>query len=101
MRIITEKRLREAASKYPQIESAIKRWILTVRKSNWSNLTETKTVYSHADQFKTRKGRLLTIFNTSHGFRIITAIHYNTKLVFIRSVLTHAEYDKGHWKEHD
>lgn len=100
MRIITERRLREASSKYPNLESAINRWILVVRKANWTNLAETKATYPHADQIKTRKGRLLTVFNLGER-RLITAIHYNRKMVFIRSVLTHAEYDKGRWKEND
>jgi len=27
------------------------------------------------------------------------AIHYNRRRIYIRHVLTHAEYDKGKWKE--
>ncbi|MGB0388993.1 MAG: type II toxin-antitoxin system HigB family toxin, partial [Ardenticatenaceae bacterium] len=27
------------------------------------------------------------------------AIHYNGYRIYIRNVLTHAEYDKGKWKE--
>ena len=29
----------------------------------------------------------------------ITAIHYNHQLVFILLLLTHNEYDQGHWKK--
>lgn len=100
MRIITESRLREASAKHPKLESAIHRWILTVRKANWANLAETKATYPHADQVKSRHGRVLTVFNLS-DYRLITAIHYNRNMVFIRSVLTHAEYDKGQWKTND
>jgi hypothetical protein len=31
-------------------------------------------------------------------YRLIAAIHYNRHKVFIRAVLTHAEYDRGDWK---
>jgi mRNA-degrading endonuclease HigB of HigAB toxin-antitoxin module len=31
--------------------------------------------------------------------RLIAAIHYNRKRVYIRAVLTHTEYDEGRWKE--
>ena len=27
------------------------------------------------------------------------AIHYNRQKIYIRTVLTHLEYDKGNWKE--
>jgi mRNA interferase HigB len=28
-----------------------------------------------------------------------TALHYNRKKIYVRAVLTHAEYDEGRWKE--
>jgi mRNA interferase HigB len=31
-------------------------------------------------------------------FRLITSIHSNRRKVYIRAVLTHAEYDRGNWK---
>jgi mRNA-degrading endonuclease HigB of HigAB toxin-antitoxin module len=31
--------------------------------------------------------------------RLIAAIHYNRRKVYVRAVLTHAEYDEGRWKE--
>jgi mRNA-degrading endonuclease HigB of HigAB toxin-antitoxin module len=31
--------------------------------------------------------------------RLIAAIHYNRKRIYVRAVLTHDEYDKGKWKE--
>jgi mRNA interferase HigB len=31
--------------------------------------------------------------------RIIAAIHFNRSKVFVRYVLTHAEYDSGQWKD--
>ncbi len=32
-------------------------------------------------------------------YRLIVAIHYNTGRVYVRNVLTHAEYDRGKWKK--
>lgn len=41
----------------------------------------------------------LTIFNISgNKYRLIAAIHYNRRKVFVRAVLTHAVYDRGGWK---
>jgi mRNA interferase HigB len=31
--------------------------------------------------------------------RLIAALHYNRRKVYIRAVLTHAEYDTDTWKE--
>jgi mRNA interferase HigB len=40
-----------------------------------------------------------TIFNIKgNAYRLITEINYRTGRIFLRHVLTHAEYDKGAWK---
>jgi mRNA interferase HigB len=42
----------------------------------------------------------LTVFDIGgNKFRLITSIHYNRPKVYIRAVLTHAEYDRGNWKK--
>ena len=42
----------------------------------------------------------LTVFNVGgNKVRVIAAIHYNRKRIYIRAVLTHEEYDRGRWKE--
>jgi HigB_toxin, RelE-like toxic component of a toxin-antitoxin system len=40
----------------------------------------------------------LTVFNISgNRVRLIAAMHYNRQRVYVRAVLTHAEYDEGRW----
>jgi mRNA interferase HigB len=42
----------------------------------------------------------LTVFNIGgNRVRLVAAMHYNRRRVYIRAVLTHAEYDAGTWKE--
>ena len=41
-----------------------------------------------------------TVFNIGgNKFRLIVVIHFNRDRLYIRHVLTHAEYDRGHWRE--
>ena len=40
-----------------------------------------------------------SIMSTSKKARLISAIHYNNHRIYIRRILTHAEYDRGDWKE--
>jgi HigB_toxin, RelE-like toxic component of a toxin-antitoxin system len=35
---------------------------------------------------------------SGNNYRLIAAIHYNRRKIYIRNVLTHAEYDLGIWK---
>jgi len=42
----------------------------------------------------------LTIFNIGgNNYRLIVRIEYAQQKVYIRSIVTHAEYDKGRWKD--
>jgi mRNA interferase HigB len=42
----------------------------------------------------------LTVFDIrGNRVRLIAAVHYNRKKIYIRAVLTHAEYDRSKWKE--
>jgi mRNA interferase HigB len=41
-----------------------------------------------------------TVFNIGgNKVRLITAIHYNRRKIYVRVVLTHSEYDEQLWKE--
>jgi mRNA interferase HigB len=49
----------------------------------------------------TRKENAVCVFDLGHGknsYRLIAAVHFNTQIVFVLRLLTHAEYDKNEWK---
>lgn len=37
--------------------------------------------------------------SAGNKYRLIAVIHYNTKRVYVRNILTHKEYDLGKWKK--
>jgi len=40
------------------------------------------------------------VFNIGgNKVRLVAAIHFNRNKLYVRHVLSHAEYDKGKWKE--
>jgi mRNA interferase HigB len=42
----------------------------------------------------------LTVFNIGgNKYRLIASIHFKRHKVYVRHVLTHAEYDQGDWKK--
>ena len=95
MHVITRKRLNEFADKYPETKTALAQWYASVERNNFSSLPNLKLMFPTADLV----GKL-TGFNVGGiRVRIIAAIHYNRKRIYIRAVLTHGEYDKGKWKE--
>ena len=95
MHVITRKRLNEFAQKYPEIKNALAHWYSLAKRNNFSNFAELKAMFSSADHV----GRL-TVFNIAgNKVRLIAALHYNRRKIYIRAVLTHSEYDEGKWKE--
>lgn len=95
MHVITRKRLNEFAEKFPDTKNALADWYHLTRRNNFSNFAELKIIFSSAD-----KVGKLTVFNIGgNKVRLIAAIHYNRKKVYIRQILTHKEYDAEKWKE--
>jgi mRNA interferase HigB len=91
--------LRNFTTKHPTSESSLNAWYKIVKNTDFSNFNDLKATFPNADVVKNAQGKSLTVFNI-HGneVRLIAAIHYNTKTVYIRNILTHADYDKGRWK---
>jgi mRNA interferase HigB len=94
MHIITRKRLNEFANKYSTSRPGLAHWYRALKQNNPANFSELRRIFPHADQVGG-----LTVFNIGgNKTRLVAAIHYNRRKVYIRAVLTHAEYDTGKWK---
>jgi mRNA interferase HigB len=66
-----------------------------MKRRTFASFAEVQSVFQAADHV----GKL-TVFNIGgNKVRLIAAIHYNRRRVYIRAVLTHHEYDENKWKE--
>jgi mRNA interferase HigB len=93
--IVSRKRLREFAASHPNAERPLDDWYRTVRSARWATLAEVRATYPHADVYG-----CCTIFNIAgNNFRLIAWINYRYQRIFVRAVLTHAEYDREAWKD--
>lgn len=94
MRVISKKALREFWEQHADAETPLRAWYTAATTATWSNLAEVRQAITSADLV----GHL-TVFNIGgNKYRLIVAIHYDRQMIFIRHILTHAEYDRGHWK---
>ena len=95
MHIISRKRLNDFAALHPDAKSALAHWYQVVKKQRFESFVELRQIFPQADQV----GKL-TVFNIGgNKVRLIAAVHYNSKKIYIRSVLTHEEYNREKWKE--
>jgi mRNA interferase HigB len=93
MHVISKKALRQFWKLHPDAEQPLRRWFKVVRAADWQSFAEVRAVYASADQV----GRF-TVFNIGgNKYRLIVAVHYNRGKLYIREVLTHAEYDRHDW----
>lgn len=95
MHVITRKRLNDFADDHPETRTALAHWYAIIRKTRFANFVQLRQTFPHADQV----GKF-TVFNIGgNKVRLIAAVHYNRNKIYIRHVLTHAEYDRGKWKQ--
>ena len=101
MRIIKPSRVREFQVAHPRAATSLSRWLELVESHEWKSLQELRRVFPNADGVTVESGRTVTVFNiTGNAYRLITAIHYNTGILYVMLFMTHAEYDKHSWKDH-
>lgn len=95
MHIISRKRLNEFAEVHLDAKPALVRWYRLARNRDFSDFVNLRQTFPSADQV----GKL-TVFNIGgNKVRLITAVHYNRRRIYVRAVLTHSEYDELRWRE--
>lgn len=94
MRIISYKRIKEFVAQFPDSQTSLENWYRIIKHTDYNSFSELKQHFSTADYVDG-----FVVFNISgNKYRLIAAIHFNRKKVYIRDILTHPEYDKNKWR---
>lgn len=94
MHVIAKPSLVEFWHKHPDVQNPLQAWYRTMESEVFSGFNDLRATFASADFVNG-----LTVFNIGgNKYRLIAVMHYNRRKVFIRAVLTHAEYDRGFWK---
>ena len=95
MHVISRKRLKEAALVHGDLAAPLDAWFRIAKKAQWETLADVRLTFAKVDAVGQR-----TVFNIKgNKYRLITEINYPSGRIYIRNVLTHAEYDRGGWKK--
>ncbi|MBI1387442.1 MAG: type II toxin-antitoxin system HigB family toxin [bacterium] len=90
MRIIARGVLRDFCYRHPESEQPLKSWYKFVTHADWSAPADVKLDYPKASILKDNR----ICFNIGgNKYRLIVRIHYEYRIVYIRFIGTHAEYD--------
>lgn len=95
MHVISRKKLKEAVQRHSELEPALDAWFRITKKADWQTLADVRKTFASADAVEK-----WTVFNIKgNKYRLITEINYRFRRVYIRHVLTHAQYDQEKWKQ--
>ncbi len=94
MHVIAKPALIEFWTRHPDARTPLESWFRTMAREVFADFNELRATFASADYVDG-----LTVFNIGgNKYRLIAAIHYNRRKVYIRAVLTHEEYDRGGWR---
>ncbi len=85
------KTLRDFWTKHPQAEVPLRAWYAQASRAEWASPEDVKASYRSASFLANNR----IVFNIKgNDFRLIVAVHYNRRTMFIRFAGTHREYDR-------
>ena len=94
MRIISKTAIAEFSKTHKDALESLLHWHSVARRAAWRHLADVRADFSHADAVG-----IFTVFNISgNKYRLVSVIKYRWQIVYIRHILTHADYDEGKWK---
>ena len=91
MRIIARRTLREFWARHPDAERPLRAWFATARVAEWTGPADIKARYASASLLADNR----VVFNIGgNKYRLVVAIRYDARIVFIRFIGTHQQYDR-------
>lgn len=91
MRIVTHKTIELFHKKHSNSKSALEEWYIKTNKAEWTCFADIKSTFKSVDAV----GNNRFVFNIKgNNYRLVAIILFQIKIVYIRFLGTHAEYDK-------
>lgn len=94
MHVVTHRRIAEAQRSFPESATALEYWYRLMKRGRFENFAELRTGFGSVDKV----GPFCVFDIGGNKLRLIAAVHFNRQKVFVRHVLSHADYDRGAWK---
>ena len=91
MRVIAKKTLVAFYTEHRDAETAIEEWYEKTQEAEWENFAQVKETFKSADFV----GNNRIVFNIrGNHYRLVVLVLFKVKMVYIRFIGTHGEYDK-------
>ncbi len=91
MNVISKRTLVKFYERHPQAKTPLEVWHADARKAEWQSPEDIKAIYASASFIADNR----VVFNIKgNDYRLIVHIDYKRKIVRIKFIGTHSEYDK-------
>ena len=91
MRIIAKKTLREFWERHSAAEAPLLAWYREVEREDWATPADVKAKYGSASIIGSER----VVFNIKgNDYRLVVRINYVYRIVYVRFVGAHADYDR-------
>jgi len=91
--VLSKRRIVEFTKRHADAEIELKAWFAVARGAKWKNLFGVRAHFTDVDQV----GRLLIFNIRRNAYRLIVKVDYRSKLLMVKELLTHKEYEKKAW----
>jgi mRNA interferase HigB len=96
MNVISKRTLILFYEKHPEAKTALEVWYADAKKSVWNTPDDIKKIYASASFLKDNR----IVFNIKgNDFRLIVHIDYPRKIVRVKFIGTHSQYEKVNAEE--
>jgi mRNA interferase HigB len=93
-KLISNRALREFAAVHADAAQALQDFRRKVEKGSFGNFAELRAVFPAVDKVGERY-----VFNIGgNKFRLVAGIDFSRRMMWVKAVLTHGDYDRGAWK---
>ncbi|MEO5566440.1 MAG: type II toxin-antitoxin system HigB family toxin [Luteimonas sp.] len=90
MRVISNKALVDFAIGHPGAGDVLQAWRKLLESATVANFAGLRTLLNSVDKV----GDYVVFDIGGNKYRIVAAVHFNRRLVYVRHVFTHAQYDR-------
>ncbi len=94
MRVISKKPIRDFWEQHPESKPMLEEWFKKASHCPATSFSALRQTFGSADYVDG-----FTIFDVGgNRYRIASVVHYDKQRIYVRHVMTHAEYDRNYWR---
>jgi mRNA interferase HigB len=97
MRIVSRKAIREATTAHREWGASLNAWYKITKNADWKNFADVRNGWRNADVV----GPFVVFDIANNRCRLIAIVKYRWRMVYIRRILSHSEYDQKDWLRND